>query len=792
MFKRTLLVCAIGFILSKQGYASDINSGSIEFDSETLKSLGIDPAISSYFAQKSRFMPGDTTIALKVNGENKGNVAAHFNKDGELCFNATLMEHAGIRIPDDYREGCYDYVKKHPATVINALPGQEQLELVVSPDEIDRQGLRATEFALGGSAGVLNYSAMSSRNEYHGGSSTYSQMQLDGGLNVAGWLLRSQQLLSHSQGHFNSENGQTYLQRTSTDLRTTARAGEVNMNNALLEGTGLYGVTFTPESELESPEGRIRVTGIANTPQARVEIRQQGILVHSTLVPVGPFTLSDISLRNYTSELNVTIIETDGNQRSYAVPASLYLQRMGTPAGLYISLGRVSDNYDEKPLVVSASNGWRVMPNSNINVGTIVARDFHSAGLGIDTAPLTSTLLTIGVNQSWDRQRAFQGQRYRAEASIAMAFGISITAASAYYTSGYREFSEFIDKNFRATKKHEYSLGIQWQSPTAGMFSSSFYETKNRSNEGKTRYLTAGWGGQVLSAYISANWQRQLNSESTEGKKEDLFYLNVSFPLGKSNMNTYARRDENKTRFGSTLTGNLDDDSFYSLGTELGQNESDRSISAGLNRNLHYTQLMLNGSAAGQNRRSYTGTLQGGVVAHQQGVTLSPIPVRETFAIASLAQPVAGVKIDTPQGPVWTDARGYAVLPSLNAWRKSRIEVNTETLPKNMDLGNGTRMLNQGRGSVGHVQFNAITQRRVLLEVNTSDGKKLPKNSAIMDESGSYLTTSVDDGVVFLSNARASQVLLAQGELSTCRITLALPEQAEVGVFYETAKGVCQ
>lgn len=792
MFKRTLLVCAISLVFSQSGHTAEIKPGLIEFDNETLKSLGIDPSVSDYFSQKARFMPGDNTVTLKVNGENKGNVIARFNQSGELCFNKMFMEQAGIVIPDDYSEGCYDYLQKHPETVVTDIPGQELLELVVAADAIQRQTLLPTEFMTEGSAAVLNYSAMSSRNVYGSEGMTYSQLQLDGGVNIAGWLLRSQQLVSHSQGTFNSENGQTYLQRTYAGLHTTAQAGEVNMNNALLGGTGLYGVTFTPETALDAPENGARVSGIANTSQARIEIRQQGVLIHSTLVPVGPFTLTDVALRNYTSDLNVTVIETDGTEHSYVVPSSLYLQRIGAPPGLFISLGRVSDDYDEKPLVISVSNGGRLTPGSNINAGTIIATDFQAAGVSIDTVPWTSTLFSLGVNQSYDRRNNRQGQKLRAETSIAASFGITLTAASAYYTSGYREFSESIDRNFRATRQQEFSMGLQWYSKALGAYSASIYETKSRFREGATRYVTAGWGGKVLSAYLSANWQRQLSAETGDAKREDLFYINVSLPLGKSTMNSYARRDANKTRVGSTLSGNLNDDSLYTLGTELGQNESDRSFTAGLNRNLHYTQLMLNGSMTGKNQHSYNGTLQGGIVAHEKGITLSPLPVHDTFGIASLDQPVAGVKIDSPQGPVWTDARGYAVLPSLNAWQMSRIEVSTDTLPKNMDIGNGTRMLSQGRGSVGHVQFSAVTQRRVLLDVTTTDGKKLPKNTAITDAHGVYLTTSVDDGVIFLNNASTDLVLLAQGTPNVCRIKLSLPEKAETGVFYETAKGVCQ
>ncbi len=487
----------------------------------------------------------------------------------------------------------------------------------------------------------------------------------------------------------------------------------------------------------------------------------------------------------------MTVIETDGNRHSYLVPASLYMQRMGNPAGLFVSVGRVSDEYDKKPAVVSASGGWRLLPETNASAGIIAAQDFQAAAVGVDTVPWASTLLSLKASQSWDRQNALQGQRYGAEVSIALALGVSITASSTHYSRGYREFSQFLDKGYTASIKQEYSVGLQWQSHGIGSFNASYYETKNRNNEGQNRYITAGWGGNILSAYVSANWQRQLNN-GNGGKKEDMFYLNVTVPLGQTSVNTYARRDSSTTRFGSTASGNLTEDSAYTLGAEVGKKSKDKSLSAGLSSNLHYAQLALNGSMAGEHHRNYTGSLQGGIVAHSEGITLSPLPVRETFGVASLAQPVAGVKIDTPQGPVWTDARGYAVLPSLNAWQTSRVEVNTETLPKNMEIGNGTRMLSQGRGSVSKVKFSAITQRRVLLSVTTADGKKLPKNLAITDEQGNYLTTSVDEGVVFLNNVTSKQMLVAQREPGSCRISLVLPEQAESGVFYETAKGVCQ
>ena len=153
---------------------------------------------------------------------------------------------------------------------------------------------------------------------------------------------------------------------------------------------------------------------------------------------------------------------------------------------------------------------------------------------------------------------------------------------------------------------------------------------------------------------------------------------------------------------------------------------------------------------------------------------------------------IAGVRITSQAGPVWTDFRGNAVIPSIQPWRTSGVEIDTASLPKNVDIGNGTKMIKQGRGAVGKVGFSAITQRRALLNITLSDGKKLPRGVAIEDSEGNYLTTSVDDGVVFINNIKPDMVLDIKDEQQSCRIHLTFPEDAPKDVFYETATGECQ
>ena len=88
-------------------------------------------------------------------------------------------------------------------------------------------------------------------------------------------MLRSHQFLTQTNGTFSNQNSSTYLQRTFTDLKTLMRAGEVNLNNSVLEGASIYGIEIAPDNALQTSGSGVQVTGIANTSQARVEIRHK-------------------------------------------------------------------------------------------------------------------------------------------------------------------------------------------------------------------------------------------------------------------------------------------------------------------------------------------------------------------------------------------------------------------------------------------------------------------------------------------------------------------------------------
>lgn len=792
MHKKTLLACLVSLLLTHNVRAEGIDLAAVDFEQDTLKSLGINPNVGHYFSRKARYMPGSSSVSVNVNGLDKGSMIAHFKDDGELCFDKEFMQNAGLKIPSDYQDGCYAYEQAYPGVSIDASPAQETLTVVVPPDAVERNDTDISGYASGGTAALLNYSLMSSRNEFSDGRSEYSQAQLDGGVNFNDWLLRSHQLLSRSDGKFNSDNSSTYLQHTFTGLKSMARFGEVGLNNPLLQGTGIYGAEFAPESALKSGGSNVQVKGIANTPQARVEVRQQNVLIYSTLVPAGAFTLTDIPMRNLNSDLAVTVVETDGNQHSYTVPASLYNQTVGSAEGMYISLGRVNDDYDHKPWVISAAEGWNINSIMNTHAGLLAAEEFQAIAGSIDVVPLSELIIRTQVNQSNDTRQALQGQKYTLLANYTSSYGLGLSSSYSYLSQDYREFSDSLDDDFDEVMKNDYSVGVNWSHPVIGGVSASFYATKGYDRVNDSRYVSAGWNKSFHYFSASVNWQHQLSSGGDNEDDGDLFYVNISIPFGNHSVNAYSRRDDHKTRYGTSAMGIVSESTSYSIGAEHDQDQNQNSFNAGISSNLHYTQLGLNASMSGEQSRSYSGTLQGGVAAHSQGITFSPWTIRDTFAIASLDKPVSGVKMDTPQGPVWTDYRGMAVIPSVGAWRTSRVEVNTETLPKNVDIGNGTRMLKQGRGAVGRVDFSTVSERRALLNITMADGSPLPRGVPISDAEGNYLTTSVDDGIVFLNNVKAQQTLTAQLDNGSCEIALSLAEEANPDAFYDTSKGVCK
>lgn len=783
---------------------SPVYAQEVMFDTDMLKARGINPDISTYFATEPRFLPGKLTVMVRLNGRDKGSIPARFGAEGEWCADADFLARVGLKaIPEADKAKtattqCLSYAEAYPGTMITLSPNNGRVEIIAPPEALLSLDQQSQDYSQGGRAGSLNYSLFSMQNQFYGRSTSHSQGSFELGLNLDDWVIRSRQMVTVSDGGVANNALYTYAQRTLPSIGMMMQAGQINMSNTLFAGAPITGVQLIPVTELVNEGSGVTITGIAQTAQARVDIRQSGVLIYSSLVSAGFFTLLDVPVISRVADLTVTVAETNGQQNTFTVSSSTFADgSMGRPEGLSFALGQVRQvtTTESLPMVGTVSNGWRLSKWANASTGAIASRSYQSVGGQFDVMPAENVTVSSGILGS-SSQNA-QGSRMMLSARYQAPYRFTINTSMSQNSAGYRELLDSItqfDNDYAIYHKNEYNASVGWSHPMVGGLYLGYSRNTRADGVNNTQRLVGSWGKSFGKISMSVNWQHQISNSFTKNNSGDSLFINASMPIGTHRARTYIRNSDNRTLAGVGISGNLSDDISYSLATEHDKNNPQSNLSGGANINLHYTQLGLNASQSNNNSRSYSATLNGGIAAHQQGITFSPHTLRETFAIVSLNNNINGVAINTPQGKVWTDFKGQAVIPSLTPYRVSQVEVDVKTLPKNADIDNGIHKLTAGYGAVAKLNFNISNTRRVMLNVTFPEGKTLGQGIAIIDGNGSYVSTVVSDGLVFINDLTLGSQFFAltDNQGHQCHLNYTLPAQIDLDAYYETLDAVCQ
>lgn len=791
----------------------------LEFDTSILEQRGLDIKLSDYFADAPKFTPGMHNVAVRVNGRDAGRIAAHFNEKGDLCASESFLQDAGLIVPMAlYLKGendgsgknqtslCYDYHDAYPAASIISRPGQERLDITVPQEAVDTVALGniVRNYHTGGTATLMNYSLYSSKNTSHNNKSTYQQGMLEDGFNIRDWTVRSRQSITIHDGKRRNDYLYTYAQHTIVGLRKLLQIGEINNSDSLFSGLPMTGAQLMPESALtNTADNGFIVDGIAHAAQARVDIRQNSQLVYSVLVPAGPFSLSNIPVVSQNADLDVTITETDGGINHFVIPAAMAMKNsLGQPDELSVSLGRYrSSDSKEEPMLATTSKGWRVLPMLNVNTGILVSRKYDALGWAMDMTPVDNLRISLSQRISDDTGHHTRGISYTLSSSYQVSDSFSLNASTSRDTANYRDFSESFAENDNS--QNHYALGARLNQHSLGSFSLNYSMSENGSKQGVNRFLSISWGKTFYNVNVNASWQTQLNHGDASNDQyglnhnsfnDDMFYVNVSVPLGKQYLSSYMRTRGNSTSSGLQTSGNLSQDTSYTLSMDHANHGNENSFDTSVNSNLHYTQLGASYSTSNSGQRSQSMTLNGGLVANSNGITFSPLPVSDTFALIDAGKNARGLEVSTPAGTVWTDHWGHAVIPSVPAYRKARVEINTDKLPENVDIDNGFAQLSSGRGAVSHVTFHVAKVKRALIHVAMKNGQELRKGMSVMDGKNHYVTTIVADGILYLPDISEHRALFAVDDAGerVCQINYIPPEETNQLAYYSRIEGICK
>ncbi|KAA8557687.1 Outer membrane usher protein YraJ [Pseudomonas extremaustralis] len=779
------------------------------FDLATLQARGISPSVAQYFRSAPRFSEGLRVVDLTVNGERIGLTDARFDSEGELCFTRALLERAGLRVPSSVIDGraaadhaCHDFRAEYPKTVTTLRPGSEEVALVVPTDALHDGQRGSGSYARGGTAALLNYDIQAVNSHSRADTNRYMSASTEVGFNLGDWIARSRQLYIANDRNTTTEHLYAYAQRDFAPLASTFQVGQVSGISPVFGGVQLMGAQLFPDGiENRAANAGVLVEGQALS-QSRVEVRQSGALIYTTVVPEGPFALKNLPLLNGTSDLNVTVIDTRGGQRSFVVPAASFRAAVPVKSGYAASVGKIRDverRGAREPLMGMGSGTWAVGRNSALSAGVQATEGYNSLGWALDSN--FSQRFSVGVrnNLSRDHSKKVQGARSSISVGAALPWDVQMALSATTQTQGYRDVLDAVSREGHEGSrfKNQYTAGFSWADPLFGGFSIG-YTRGSHFNSRTSEHVYGSWNKNFMYANVGVTVDSQVGQSSQakdKGRNDDGVgvRLQVSVPLGGDrSLSTYARRQGLRSSIGTAYDERVDETLNYQVRSdhELGE-PAGNTLGATLNTTSRYAQVGLGINRDSYNT-SYSGQVQGGVVAHSEGVTLSPYPVEDTFGVVSVGD-IPGARITTPQGPVWTDPWGKAVIAALPAYQTSQLEVEGKSLPKQVDIKNGTRTLEAGRGSFSQVNFDVVKVRRVLLRATDSGGEPLPQGAAVLGVDNTFLTTVVGDGMIFLSNADALKTLkVSSSNATSCVLKLDLAEQTNDGQFYETASATCR
>ncbi|WP_205884978.1 fimbria/pilus outer membrane usher protein [Pseudomonas lactis] len=783
-----LLLCAL---IPAKVCAED--SSSSGFDAQTLQQRGIDPQLASLLLAAPRYAAGQHTVSLRVNGQRRGRLAVNFDQQGNLCFDRALLDAANL-VPPGKTEGCHDFLARYPQTLVEPDPATLTVSLVVPTDALRPVQQDISGYETGGFAGLLNYDLSGFYNRFGDDASRFGSANTEVGFNAGDWIVRSRQVQTWQDGLSRSTHLQAYAQRTFASHQAVLQAGQINLYNPVLSGAQITGVQVLTEHALQEQGQGALIQGIANSP-AQVELRQNGALIHSTVVPAGPFALTDVRRLNTRSDVEVTVKESVGGERRFTVPAAML--GLGLPApGYSVAAGRVrnvGDAEGEDPWVISGGWTGALHPQLTLGTGVLAASQYRSVGASLGWLPWLDSQIQLStqVSNSQAREKV-SGVQTDLSWSQRLGEQWSISAANSWRSIGYRELEESTytrdDSNRDSRYRDQQSLNLGWSHPQLGAFSAGVSRSANFAGDSSSRAL-ASWGTSIGAVSLSASAEWQMGGRQ---QQDNAVYLNISVPLGESRrLRSWVRNSGGENRTGLGITEQIDDQLSYRVSAEHDSSDHQVETTLGISALPRYSQLDVSYSRSDAERSSYQGGARGGVVLHGDGVTFSPYPVRDTFALVSVGD-MSGIKLSTPSGPVWTDWQGQAVVPQVAAYGRSPVEVQTRSLPRNADINNGLAMVSAGRGAVERVKFGVGLTRRLLLTVSTDQGAPLPAGASVSSANGEFITLVQDGSQVFLPNVLGQSTLwITTPQGRRCQLRYSLPEKADPSVYFETAPARC-
>ncbi|WP_099076280.1 fimbria/pilus outer membrane usher protein [Proteus alimentorum] len=778
----------------------------------------------SYFEAGNSIKPGDYPLDIILNNEYLRNESIHFisnNKNVIPCLNKTFLQSLGINIKliTDFdlksEKECIDISDSIPDTSVNYDIEKQALKIQVPQAALNIQArgyIPPEKWDNGITAGLLNYSFSGANNWGNSHNNSY-YLNLRSGINIGAWRLRDYSTWNSSNGKHQWDHINTYLQRNIVSLRSQLKVGDSYTSSTLFDSINFRGVSLESDDTMlpDSQRGFAPVVrGIASG-NAKVVIRQNGYVIYQTFVSPGAFEIRDLYPTSNSGDLYVSVEENDGSKHDYIVPYSAVpvLQREGQKK-FVIQAGEVrQDNQNKKPRFIQGHLIYGLPYDSTLYGGALITSDYQSYALGVGrnmgTLGAFSTDITFAHSQLPDNSTS-EGYSLRfLYAKSLNQFGTNFQLLGyRYSTSGFYTLDETLNTrmsgylnennqevpsryfNLNNRKKGSLQVNLSQQlSDYGSVFMTTNWQNYWETNE-KNVLFQAGYNGNVkgLSYNIIYGYNRIMNS----GERDQTLSLGISIPLqllmpssyqpANSAYLTYnySHNDNGYSAHNTGVAGTLFEDNTLNYSVQQGYSNQGGSYTgnAALGYQSRYGNLNV-GYNYNKEVQQLNYSVAGGMLLHSEGLTLSQ-PLSSN-AILVDARKTADVPIDNATG-IYTDWRGFAVIPYATAYRQNKVALDTTALPDNVEIEQNIQQVIPTQGAVIKVNFEAKTGYRLLLTLQRQ-GRPLPFGAIASDKQNHLSGIIGDDGLLYLSGVPKSGVLDIRWGNNTsehCQVNYTLPE----------------
>jgi len=623
-------------------------------------------------------------------------------------------------------------------------------------------------------------------------------LNLRSGVNLGAWRLRNYSTWNDNNGERTFNNVNTYVQRSIAALKAALTLGDSYSNADVFDSLQFRGAQLASDDDMV-PDSLKNfapvIRGIAKT-NAQVTIEQNGYTVYQTYVTPGAFEITDLYPSADGGDLTVKVKEEDGTTQTFVQPyASVpILQREGHTK-FSLTAGQYRNGYgSEKPDFGQFTLIHGFGKGVTLYGGMQGTQNYAAAAVGIGQNLGELGAISVDVTQARTKLpegETSQGQSYRF--LYAKTFAETDTdfrlVGYRYSTSGFYSLDDSVVLNDEDTDYSDYNIRTHKRSRVDGSVNQQLGEN------GGSLYFSASvqdyWDDskeQTLQTGYSNTWHgisyniAYSDNSMADDKHDRQVSLSVSIQLDRWLKSAWANYSvshdsDGRVQQNTGISGSLLDDNNlnYSVSQGYTNQGEGNSGNASLNYQGQYGNSNVGYSYSKDQHRVNYG-LQGGVVAHSEGITLSQ-PLGETVAL--VAAPGADNTRVLNNTGVQTDFRGYAIVPYISPYRRTRVSLDTTSVGDKVEIDESARDVIPTRGAVVKARFNARVGYRVMMTLTRQDGTPLPFGAtvALLAENTQKEDANAgivgEQGVTYLSGLPEKGILIAQwgkGADQQCKI----------------------